>query len=171
MPWCWNWQTGRFQKPVFARAWEFESPPGHRCGRGGIGRRAALRGLYPQGCGGSSPLVRTKGHLAQLARAPRLHRGGRGFESLSAHFGLMPEGLSASTLLQEMKKISQKDRNWEPGSHEDPQNPGVYKKVLVRHEEADPDSKLMMFQLCKIPPKTTHVAHSHPTMGDFLFYR
>lgn len=25
------------------------------------------------------------GRLAQLARAPRLHRGGRGFESLSAH--------------------------------------------------------------------------------------
>ena len=27
----------------------------------------------------------TFGRLAQLARAPRLHRGGRGFESLSAH--------------------------------------------------------------------------------------
>ena len=25
------------------------------------------------------------GRLAQLARAPRLHRGGRGFESLIAH--------------------------------------------------------------------------------------
>lgn len=25
------------------------------------------------------------GHLAQLVRAPRLHRGGRGFESLGAH--------------------------------------------------------------------------------------
>ena len=25
------------------------------------------------------------GRLAQLARAPRLHRGGRGFEPLSAH--------------------------------------------------------------------------------------
>ena len=25
------------------------------------------------------------GRLAQLVRAPRLHRGGRGFESLSAH--------------------------------------------------------------------------------------
>ena len=26
------------------------------------------------------------GRLAQLVRAPRLHRGGRGFKSLSAHF-------------------------------------------------------------------------------------
>ena len=110
------------------------------------------------------------GHLAQLVRATRLHRVGRGFESLSAHFGLMPEGLSAGTLLQKMKKVNQKDRNWEPGSHEDPQNPGVYKKVLVRQEEADPDSKLMMFQLCKIPPKTTHVAHSHPTMDEIFYF-
>jgi hypothetical protein len=31
----------------------------------------------------------TFGRLAQLARAPRLHRGGRGFEPLSAHQGLI----------------------------------------------------------------------------------
>ena len=30
-----------------------------RRGRGGTGRRAALRRLWPQGCGGSTPLVRT----------------------------------------------------------------------------------------------------------------
>ena len=29
--------------------------------------------------------VLDRGRLAQLVRAPRLHRGGRGFESLSAH--------------------------------------------------------------------------------------
>src|SRR5215510_5435 len=28
-------------------------------GRGGIGRRACLRCMYPEGCGGSSPLDRT----------------------------------------------------------------------------------------------------------------
>ena len=69
-----------------------------------------------------------------------------------------------------MKKVNQKDRDWEPGSHEDPKNPGVFKKVLVRHEEADSKSKLMMFQLCKIPPKTTHVAHSHPTMDEIFYF-
>ena len=69
-----------------------------------------------------------------------------------------------------MKKINQKDRNWEPGSHEDPQNPGVYKKVLVRRDEADSKSKMMMFQLCKIPPKTTHVAHSHLTMDEIFYF-
>jgi hypothetical protein len=30
-----------------------------------------------------------RGRLAQLVRAPRLHRGGRGFKSLSAHFDTM----------------------------------------------------------------------------------
>ena len=30
------------------------------CGRGGIGRRACLRCMYPKGCGGSNPLDRTK---------------------------------------------------------------------------------------------------------------
>ena len=69
-----------------------------------------------------------------------------------------------------MKKINEKSRNWEPGSHEDLKNPGVYKKILVRHEEADSRSKLMMFQLCKIPPKTTHVAHSHPTMDEIFYF-
>ncbi|OGD84216.1 hypothetical protein A2165_03570 [Candidatus Curtissbacteria bacterium RBG_13_40_7] len=69
-----------------------------------------------------------------------------------------------------LKKINQRNRQWEPGSHEDPKNPGVYKKVLIRHEEADPKSGLMMFQLCKIPPKTTHVAHSHPTMDEIFYF-
>ena len=69
-----------------------------------------------------------------------------------------------------MKKVNQKDRNWEPGSHEDPENPGVFKKVLIRREEADPRSKLMMFQLCKIPPKTTHVAHAHSTMDEIFYF-
>ena len=35
--------------------------------------------LYPLEC------YLTEGRLAQLARASRLHREGRGFESLSAH--------------------------------------------------------------------------------------
>ena len=34
---------------------------------------------------GSTPSVPTLGRLAQLARAPRLHRGGQGFKSLSGH--------------------------------------------------------------------------------------
>ncbi len=33
----------------------------------------------------SRAIMRFSGRLAQLVRAPRLHRGGRGFESLSAH--------------------------------------------------------------------------------------
>lgn len=37
------------------------------------------------------PVARRSGLLAQLVRAPRLHRGGRGFESLTAH-PLTPSG-------------------------------------------------------------------------------
>lgn len=37
-----------------------------------------------------------------------------------------------------MQKINEKDRDWEPDSHEDPANPGVYKKVLIRHDEVNP---------------------------------
>ena len=34
-------------------------------------------------------VLHTEGRLAQLARASRLHREGRGFESLSAHTGFL----------------------------------------------------------------------------------
>ena len=36
-------------------------------------------------CVGSSPTQGTDGWLAQLVRAPDLHSGGRGFESLTIH--------------------------------------------------------------------------------------
>jgi len=43
-----------------------------------------------------------------------------------------------------MKKISQSQRQWEPAAHEDPKDPGVLKKVILKHDEIDPKSKLMM---------------------------
>ena len=45
------------------RSWTF--------GRGGIGRRACLRCMYPKGCGGSSPLDRT----TELQRVPARSAG------------------------------------------------------------------------------------------------
>ena len=43
-------------------------------GRGGIGRRACLRCMYPEGCGGSSPLDRTTDRISILHRK---HQGWR----------------------------------------------------------------------------------------------
>ncbi len=50
--------------------------------------------------GGSSPLLGTLsidkcGRLAQLVRAPRLHRGCRGFESLSVHIAKLAKLVTA----------------------------------------------------------------------------
>ena len=63
---------------------------------GGTGRRASLRGWWPQGRGGSNPLLgmteglvrgrrRTYAPVAQLDRAPDYGSGGWGFEFSRAH--------------------------------------------------------------------------------------
>ena len=52
--------------------------------RGGIGIRGSLRS-YAERRESSSLSECTQGRLAQLVRASRLHREGRGFESLSDH--------------------------------------------------------------------------------------
>lgn len=44
-------------------------------------RRASIDGPLRRG----EAMVPSRGRLAQLVRAPRLHRGGRGFEPLTAH--------------------------------------------------------------------------------------
>lgn len=69
-----------------------------------------------------------------------------------------------------MKLINQNSRHWEPATHEDPQDPGVLKKVIVTHEEVSPESKLMMINLCKVPVGKTHKAHSHKTMEEIFYF-
>ena len=69
-----------------------------------------------------------------------------------------------------VKKINQSSRDWEPATHEDPKDPGVWKKVIARHEEVDPKSKLMMINLCKVPVGKTHKAHSHETMEEIFYF-
>ena len=68
-----------------------------------------------------------------------------------------------------MKKINSSDRAWEPAMHEDPEDPGVLKKVIVRHEEVNQASKLMMINLSKVPVGKTHKSHSHKSMEE-IFY-
>ncbi len=69
-----------------------------------------------------------------------------------------------------VNKINEKNRDWEPAAHEDPNDPGVWKRVIVKHEEADPKSKLMMINLCKVPVGRTHAAHSHETMEEIFYF-
>ena len=69
-----------------------------------------------------------------------------------------------------VKIVNQNSRDWEPASHEDPEDPGVLKKVIVRHEELDPKSKLMMINLSKIPVGKTHKAHSHESMEEIFYF-
>ncbi|HSX19269.1 MAG TPA: cupin domain-containing protein, partial [Candidatus Saccharimonadales bacterium] len=69
-----------------------------------------------------------------------------------------------------MRKINEKDLGWEPATHEDPENPGVWKKIVVKHEDVDPRSKLMMVNYCKVPVGKTHAAHSHETMEEIFYF-
>lgn len=69
-----------------------------------------------------------------------------------------------------VKKVNENERVWEPAAHEDPADPGVWKKVIVKHEEVDPLSKLMMINLCKVPVGKTHKAHSHETMEEIFYF-
>ena len=69
-----------------------------------------------------------------------------------------------------MKKINRKDRDWEPATHEDPNDPGVWKKVIVKHEEADPQSKLMMVNLARVLVGKVHPAHIHRTMEEIFYF-
>lgn len=69
-----------------------------------------------------------------------------------------------------MKFINQNSLTWEPATHEDPDDPGVLKKVIVKHEDVAPGSKLMMINLCKVPVGKTHKAHSHKTMEEIFYF-
>jgi mannose-6-phosphate isomerase-like protein (cupin superfamily) len=69
-----------------------------------------------------------------------------------------------------VKAINESQRIWEPATHEDPQDPGVFKKVVVRNDEVDKNSKLMMVNLCKVPVGKTHKAHSHQTMEEIFYF-
>lgn len=42
--------------------------------------------------------------------------------------------------------------------------------MVVRHDEVDKNSKLMMLNLCKVPVGKTHKAHSHKTMEEVFYF-
>ena len=67
---------------------------------GEIGRRARLKILFTANVStGSIPVWGTEipiGEVAQLARAPALHAGGHGFDSLLLHIGLIAHSVRAN---------------------------------------------------------------------------
>lgn len=69
-----------------------------------------------------------------------------------------------------MKKINIKNVDWIPASHEDSKNPSIWKKVLIKHEDVDPKSKLMSVILAKVPVGRTNNAHIHKTMEEIFYF-
>jgi len=70
--------------------------PNARLERGMLRRHIAL--LFDK-ASGRGYIYRSYGRIAQLVRAPRLHRGGQGFKSLFAHKSAYRLGLAARPAL------------------------------------------------------------------------
>lgn len=67
-------------------------------------------------------------------------------------------------------KISQpKDFEWLAASHEDPNDPGVWKKVLFSNQDFDDDCGLRMFNYAKMEPEKEFALHYHETLEE-VFY-
>jgi mannose-6-phosphate isomerase-like protein (cupin superfamily) len=64
-----------------------------------------------------------------------------------------------------MKLIRATDRPFEPASHEDPQRPGVYKRVILRREELL-DGRVQMINWARLPPGRSFRAHYHEDMEE-----
>lgn len=64
-----------------------------------------------------------------------------------------------------MKIIRFKDIDYLPASHEDPQNPGVLKKVLFTHQDLIM-GKIMMINWAKLAPNKSFEPHYHEDMME-----
>ena len=70
-----------------------------------------------------------------------------------------------------MNKINEKDLKWEVPSNEDPKNTGTWKRVIVRHDDVDSKSKLMMVNLARVLVGRAHPTHKHPTMEEIFYFQ
>ena len=68
------------------------------------------------------------------------------------------------------KKVNIGDLDWEIPSNEDPNNIGTWKKVLARHEDLDPKSKLMMVNFARVLVGKVHPSHTHKTMEEIFYF-
>ena len=66
-----------------------------------------------------------------------------------------------------MKVIRATDRAFEPASHEQPQNPGVWKRVLATRGELL-DGRVQMINWAKLPAGSAFRAHYHEDMEEIF---
>lgn len=68
-----------------------------------------------------------------------------------------------------MKIAHPEEKNLVPASHEDPANPGVFKKVLFGFADFNPTCGLKMLNYAVMKPGRSFAKHSHPNMEE-VFY-
>lgn len=64
-----------------------------------------------------------------------------------------------------MKIIRSCDREFIPASHEDPNNPGVYKKVIVVRDDLFP-GRIQMINWARLPKASSFRTHLHQDMEE-----
>lgn len=68
-----------------------------------------------------------------------------------------------------MKLTAVQDHHFVPATHEDPQKPGVLKKVLFNAEDFDPACGLRMLNYAVIQPGESFRSHFHESLEE-VFY-
>lgn len=66
-----------------------------------------------------------------------------------------------------IKKISERDIEYIPASHEDPKNPGVFKKVMLRKDDLL-DGRIQMINWAKLPKGQKFSKHYHEDMEEIF---
>lgn len=66
-----------------------------------------------------------------------------------------------------MKHIRSADLKFVPAGHEDPNNPGVWKKVLALYPDA-PAGRIQMVNFAKIEPGKSSTLHYHTSMNEIF---
>ncbi len=66
-----------------------------------------------------------------------------------------------------MRKILFGDQQFEAAGHENPLNPGVWKKVLFRRDDLQP-GRIQMVNWAKLPAGNTFAAHYHQDMQEIF---
>ena len=60
--------------------------------------------------------------------------------------------------------------DWRPASHEDSNDPGVWKNVRLSRAEMDPRTRMMMLNEAKINPGRETALHRHESMVEYYYF-
>ncbi len=66
-----------------------------------------------------------------------------------------------------MQFISGEDRTWQPASHEDPRQPGVWKRVLAVRDDLQP-GRIQMVNWSRLPAGASFQPHYHEDMQEIF---